>query len=108
MKRFDLRNYKDNFLKNLNEVIDNKLNMGEVGLFLFEMGDFSNVTKAIELIKQKQFILMNSLRFNEVDWTIVVKKEYMESSSAKSVDATESTIDNFQESITDLQNQHKE
>lgn len=81
MKRFDLRNYKNDFLNRLEEIIDNDLQSGEVGIFIFEIGDFSNIQKVADSIHNKQFMLMNSLRFNEVDWTIVVKKEKVQQSS---------------------------
>lgn len=74
MRRFDLRKYKENFLNRLSEIIDNELDSDEVAIFMFEIGDFSNVYKSAELVKQKNITLMNSLRFNEMDWTLVVKK----------------------------------
>lgn len=74
MRRFDLRKYKENFLDRLGEIIDNELDDEEVAIFMFEIGDFSNVYKSAELVKQKNAKLMNSLRFNEIDWTLVVKK----------------------------------
>ena len=74
MRRFDLRKYKENFLNRLSEIIDNELDSDEVAIFMFEIGDFNNVYKSAELVKQKNITLMNSLRFNEMDWTLVVKK----------------------------------
>lgn len=74
MKRFDLRHLGDNFDNRMCEIINNDLQINEIGIFLFEMGDFSNVKKAINLIAQNGWELMNSLRFNEVDWSIVIKK----------------------------------
>ena len=38
------------------------------------MGDFTPVQKISDLIKANNYTMMNSLKFNEVDWTIVVKK----------------------------------
>ena len=43
-------------------------------IFLFEMGDFSGVQKSADLVAGLNSTLLNSLRFNAVDWTIVVKK----------------------------------
>jgi len=75
MKRFDLRHLKDNFYGRMVELIDNDLKNGEVGIFLFEVGDFSPVQKSADIVKEHGHELMNSLKFNEVDWTIVVKKK---------------------------------
>jgi NADH-quinone oxidoreductase subunit E len=56
------------------EVINYELKVGEVGIFLFEIGDFSHIQKSADVIKHEGHDLMNSIKFNEVDWTIVVKK----------------------------------
>lgn len=74
MKRYDLRHLKDEFYERMVELIDKGLTVGEVGIFLFEVGDFSSVQKSADVIKSSGHELMNSLKFNEVDWTIVVKK----------------------------------
>jgi NADH-quinone oxidoreductase subunit E len=47
---------------------------GDVAIFLFEIGDFSAIQKSADLVKESGCELMNSLKFNEVDWTIVLKK----------------------------------
>ncbi|MEY4505074.1 MAG: NADH:quinone oxidoreductase chain [Pseudomonadota bacterium] len=75
MKRFDLRHLKDDFLPRLKELMDDEIAKGEVAIFLFEMGDFTPVQKSADFVKENGWSLMNSLRFNEVDWTIVVKKQ---------------------------------
>ena len=75
MKRYDLRPLKDNFYDRMLELIDNDLKSGEVGIFLFEIGDFSPIQKSADLIKESGHELMNSLKFNEADWTIVVKRK---------------------------------
>jgi len=75
MKRYDLRHLKDNFYDRMVELIDTDLSKGEVGIFLFEIGDFSPIQKSADIIKEHGHELMNSLKFNEVDWTIVVKKK---------------------------------
>lgn len=74
MKRFDLRHLKNDFYTRMGELIDNELRNGEVGIFMFELGDFENVSKSSEFIKNRGDELMNSIRFNQVDWTLVVKK----------------------------------
>ena len=75
MKRFDLRPLKDNFYDRMLELMDKEIIDGENAIFLFEIGDFSCVQKSADLIKESGYTLMNSIKFNEVDWTIVVKKE---------------------------------
>ncbi len=75
MKRYDLRPLKDNFYDRMIELLDNDLKPNEVGIFIFEIGDFSSVQKSADIVKEKGHILMNSLKFNEVDWTIAVKRK---------------------------------
>ena len=57
------------------ELMQNEITDKEVAIFLFEIGDFSPIQKTADLVKQNNYTLMNSLKFNEVDWTISVKKE---------------------------------
>ena len=74
MKRYDLRHLHDDFYDRMGELIDQGLKVGEVGIFLFEIGDFSHIQRSADFIRELGHDLMNSLKFNEVDWTIVVKK----------------------------------
>jgi len=74
MKRYDLRHLHDDFYDRMLELIDKGIKVDEVGIFLFEVGDFSSIQKSADLIKESGHDLMNSLKFNEVDWTVVVKK----------------------------------
>ncbi|XPV68835.1 MAG: NADH-ubiquinone oxidoreductase subunit E family protein [Halarcobacter sp.] len=74
MKRFDLRPLKDNFYDRMLELMDKDISQGENAIFLFEIGDFTCVQKSADIIYEAGYTLMNSLKFNEVDWTIVVKK----------------------------------
>lgn len=74
MKRFDLRLLKDNFYDRMLELMKNDIKDGENAIFLFEIGDFSAVQKSADLIYENGYTLMNSIKFNEVDWTIVIKK----------------------------------
>ncbi|RDU73078.1 hypothetical protein CQA66_02275 [Helicobacter aurati] len=74
MKRFDLRHLKNDFYDKMGELIDTQLAQGEVGIFLFEKGEHENVAKSAAYVKERGHILMNSLQFNHVDWTLVVKK----------------------------------
>ncbi len=75
MKRYDLRHLKSDFYDRMVELIENDLKPAEVGIFLFEIGDFSPVQKSADLIKERGHELMNSLKFNEADWTISVKRK---------------------------------
>lgn len=75
MRRFDLRHLKENFLERLIEIMQSNVSNGEVAIFIFEIGDFSGVNKSAEAINEHNWTLMNSLRFNQVDWTLVVKKQ---------------------------------
>ena len=74
MKRFDLRHLKDEFYDRMNEILKSEVEYGEVAIFLFEVGDFTAIQKSADVIKEGGHDLLNSLKFNEVDWTIVVKK----------------------------------
>ena len=73
MQRYDLRHLKNEFYDRMVEIV-NKTSEGEVSIFMFEVGDFTPVQKSADLIKEAGHQLMNSLRYNEVDWTIVVKR----------------------------------
>ena len=75
MKRYDLRHLKENFYDRMLELLDKDLAPQEVGIFLFEIGDFSPIQKSADLVKENGHEMMNSLKFNEVDWTIVVKRK---------------------------------
>jgi NADH-quinone oxidoreductase subunit E len=74
MQRYDLRHLHDDFYDRMGELIESNLQVGEVGIFLFEVGDFSSIQKSADFVRDMGHDLMNSLKFNEVDWTIVVKK----------------------------------
>ena len=74
MKRYDLRHLGAEFDSRMKEILDAETTSGEVSIFLFEIGDFSAIQRSADLVKEAGCELMNSLKFNEVDWTIVVKK----------------------------------
>ncbi len=74
MKRFDLRHLKADFADRMLEIMKNEVQYGEIAIFLFEIGDFSPIQQSADLIKEGGYELLNSLKYNEVDWTIVVKK----------------------------------
>ena len=74
MKRYDLRHLKDEFYDRMMDIMKDEAPKGEIVIFLFEMGNFTPIQKSADLIKEAGYELMNSLKFNEVDWTIVVKK----------------------------------
>ena len=83
MKRYDLRHLKDDFYDRMVELIDKGINVGEVGIFLFDVGDFSAIQKSADTVRATGHDLMNSLKFNEVDWTVVVKKVDEETKKAR-------------------------
>lgn len=74
MQRYDLRHLRDDFYGRMLEILDES-KPGEVSIFMFEIGDFSHVQKSADTIKEAGHELLNSLKFNEVDWTIVVKRK---------------------------------
>ena len=74
MKRYDLRALKQDFYSRMLELMESDIKEGENAIFLFEIGDFSAIQKSADLIYEAGYTLMNSIKFNEVDWTIVVKK----------------------------------
>ncbi len=75
MKRYDLRNHKENFIPRMVEIMNAEITEGENGIFLFEIGDFLSVQASADCVKENGWTLMNSLKYNEVDWTVVIKKE---------------------------------
>ncbi|WP_120937401.1 NADH-ubiquinone oxidoreductase subunit E family protein [Helicobacter pylori] len=75
MKRFDLRPLKAGIFERLEELIEKEMQPNEVAIFMFEVGDFSNIPKSAEFIQSNGHELLNSLRFNQADWTIVVRKK---------------------------------
>jgi len=87
MQRYDLRHLHENFYDRMGELIESGLKVGEVGIFLFEVGDFSSIQKSADFIRGLNHDLMNSLKFNEVDWTIVVKKVSDEERAKRKEDA---------------------
>ena len=74
MQRYDLRHLKNNFYDRMLEIMKDEVANDEIAIFMFEIGDFSPIQKSADVIKEAGYTLMNSLKYNEVDWTIVVKK----------------------------------
>lgn len=74
MKRFDLRFLKNDFYDRMLELLDKQIAPEETAIIMFEIGDFSNIQKSADVIYEAGYTLMNSIKFNEVDWTLVVKK----------------------------------
>ena len=74
MKRYDLRKLKDNFEPRMREILGESHKANETLIFLFEIGDFTPIQRSADIVKDCGYELYNSLKFNEVDWTIVVKK----------------------------------
>ncbi len=75
MKRYDLRHLKGAFDNRMVEILKEEQDPKEVLIFLFEIGDFSPIQRSADVVKENGFELTNSLKFNEVDWTIVVKRK---------------------------------
>jgi len=75
MKRYDLRHLKDEFEPRMKEILSEKHKANETLIFLFEIGDFTPIQRSADLVRESGYELYNSLKFNEVDWTIVVKKD---------------------------------
>lgn len=75
MERYDLRGLKDQFYDRMMEILDKETAPGKVAIFMFEIGDFSPIQKSADLVKEAGHELMNSIKFNEVDWTLVVKRK---------------------------------
>ena len=75
MRRYDLRKLGNDFEPRMKEILNDEYKAGEVVIFLFEIGDFSPIQKSADLVKECGYELLNSLKFNEVDWTIVAKKD---------------------------------
>ena len=73
MRRVDLRHLKGEFLSALGQQIKAS-EAGEVVIFLFEIGDFDSVKAALNLAYNLNCEIMNSLKFNQVDWAITIKK----------------------------------
>ncbi len=74
MKRYDLRTLKNDFYNRMLQLLEDDIQDGENAIFIFEIGDFSSIQKSANLLYEHGYTLMNSIKFNEVDWTIVVKK----------------------------------
>ena len=74
MQRYDLRHLKDDFYDKMLQLLDAS-RPEEVVIFMFEVGDFTPVQKSADVIKEHGHELLNSLKYNEVDWTIVVKRK---------------------------------
>jgi len=74
MKRYDLRELNADFTDRLVEIMKTEIVEDENGIFLFEIGKFEPIQAVADIVKENKWTLMNSLKFNEVDWTVVIKK----------------------------------
>jgi len=75
MKRYDLRHLKGAFDNRMVEIMKEEKDPKEVLIFLFEIGDFSPIQRSADVVKESGYEMTNSLKFNEADWTIVVKRK---------------------------------
>lgn len=73
MRRIDLRHLKAEFLDEMGKILADA-DAGEAIIFLFGIGDFSAVENALNLALQSGCEITTSLKFNQVDWTLTVKK----------------------------------
>jgi NADH-quinone oxidoreductase subunit E len=72
MKRYDLRGYKSGFEARLLEIFK-ELQKDKAAIFLFETPNDDTLRNVIGKIREYEGDVLNSLRFNEVDWTLVVR-----------------------------------
>ncbi|MDR1008269.1 MAG: NADH-ubiquinone oxidoreductase subunit E family protein [Campylobacteraceae bacterium] len=72
MKRYDLRHLSDRFAPRIFELA-NSSQKDEVSIFVFETTEDEKLKTIIKNLNRKGHEVMNSLRFNEADWMIVVK-----------------------------------
>lgn len=91
MRRYDLRHLHDDFYDRMGELLETGLNVGEVGIFMFEIGDYSHIQRSADFIKETGNELMNSIKFNEVDWTLVVKRVSADEQAKRKAAATTTT-----------------
>ncbi|MFL1706070.1 MULTISPECIES: NADH-ubiquinone oxidoreductase subunit E family protein [unclassified Campylobacter] len=73
MKRVDLRHLKAKFEREFERCVL-KLRSGEVCIYLFEIGDFECIERCANLAVRNGCEIMNSLKFNQVDWMMAIKK----------------------------------
>ena len=85
MKRFDLRYLKNDFYDKMLELMDKQISSQETAIIMFEIGDFNNIQKSADVIYEAGYTLMNSIKFNEVDWTLVVKKQKPEPKAVEEI-----------------------
>lgn len=86
MKRYDLRGHKENFMPRLVELMNSEISADENGIFLFEVCDFAHIQEVSDLVKENNWTLMNSLKFNEVDWTVVIRKTAPQTATTQEVE----------------------
>ena len=82
------------------ELLDKQIAPEETAIIMFEIGDFSNIQKSADVIYEAGYTLMNSIKFNEVDWTLVIKKvkpEPKKEAEEKSIETKKSEIDDDDE-----------
>ena len=72
MRRYDLRGYKSGFEAKLLEIVK-ELQKEEAAIFLFETPNDDTLKRVIGKIREYKGDVLNSLKFNEVDWTLVVR-----------------------------------
>ncbi|MDR0580158.1 MAG: NADH-ubiquinone oxidoreductase subunit E family protein [Campylobacteraceae bacterium] len=72
MRRYDLRNYKSDFKTRALEILDESAKE-EVLIFIFESTTDEQLRDLVSAMREKNADVLNSLKFNEVDWTVTVR-----------------------------------
>ncbi|MDR2639224.1 MAG: NADH-ubiquinone oxidoreductase subunit E family protein [Helicobacteraceae bacterium] len=74
MRRFDLRELKEGAIDRIKAIIKDDLTENEAAIFIFELTDFALVQQSADAVRELNCELLNSLKYNEVDWTISMRK----------------------------------
>jgi NADH-quinone oxidoreductase subunit E len=63
MQRYDLRHLNDDFYDRMGELMESGLVAGEVGIFLFEVGDVSKVRDLLAMFQEKDWLEPDKLQY---------------------------------------------
>lgn len=91
MKRYDLRHLGTDCLQRMREIIT-KSSDGEVSIFIFELTEFDLIQKSADLALECGAELLNSIRFNEKDWTFVVRKTSQHTTNTQHIQSQSSGV----------------
>lgn len=73
MKRYDLRVLKNSFVSRLAEIASSE-EINHVAIYMLEISSQQSLSSAIKTLEDNSCEILNSIKYNEVDWTIVAKK----------------------------------